>query len=1115
MPSNSSQPARARFSPSLNSVRLSLSLIFLALAPFQGEARMVHDFDCTFCHYEYSSEEQPFMTFNVCLTCHATGKMGATYKRSDGSDSNPITTAFAISDGSNAMGSHETPPVDAPGSQSSHFFAGSSDTEPAAGATPPANFRFNLGWANGQITCSRCHNPHGDTNNPKLLKLGAGKADEMCLDCHSNWVQTGNHGRSTHPLVENYATTAAAAPDKYIASLQLEDQSEIQLIEDGVSCSSCHGVHFSDSDAATADGAANQASLHNGDGKLLRGNGPGRSNTSSLCQTCHTYKPHGSSETEDVGCLVCHSGHSYDPTAPNYFVLRRATTTTTHGAVANLDYSDSGVLDNAQRYTFWNDQTDGTATGYCEKCHGDAITIGTGAGQYHVTTAVCTDCHTHGQEQGAFAAACDSCHGFPPGALVTAPEGTGSTIAGAHAAHVENLGIACSACHYDSVGSGPTHLNGDLKITIGFAPDAIPTHGGSYDGQTAAEYDRTTTNPETTVTNTGSKLCSNLYCHGNYPGSGKNASPQWDDPATATCGSCHGGSNSDLPTSGSHAVHASSGGFDIPCTSCHQGVISGSGPYTVADQEKHVNGKVDWAFDPTESRLNGGSELYTLASGSQQPSDGTTPRSFGSCDNIYCHSNAQPDGGTGSPDSYAQPVWGTSGSLNCGSCHQGGVHGDTGPAIDSGSHTVHLDYPFSPIGEVECTVCHRWNTDPKTSNFGCGNCHLLHGGSLLGPVFDNHVDGKVTIEFEPTFGASASYNGTPLPGDGYSSCDNTYCHSDGTTVATGYYVPTIPANTSPAWGESAPDPQSDSFTCNNCHGYPPAYSLFDPKANSHAIHDLTWIGCQECHYTTTEDGTTITDLTKHINGTYDVSPSPTYDRVSQSGENIFNYTFDPGGGTCDSISCHSGLIAATKTWGNASLSTSFFYSAQGCYGVTFTESNTSCSPDSCTGPYTYIWDFGDGSVIEGDSPETHYYGSTGSWNVTLTTISGSGLSGSSSQSIAITNTEVFNNNIKPTYDDPPGPVAVSVDGMTVTITDLHTDPDFACYTAEYGDGLVKIDWGPGSYVDYAVDLSTAPSNQQFSYTYATPGTYSIKYGIQDNVMTWPDFIPNISVTVPQ
>ncbi len=1221
----------------------SAALALLALLPTQGQARMVHDFDCTFCHLEYSDQEKPYMTYNVCLDCHYPGNEGTTYQRSDGSDSNPITATFAAGDGSNALDSNT-----APSAETSHFFAGSSDNVPAAGATPPTNFRFNLGWANGQITCSRCHNPHGDTNNPKLLKLGAGTADEMCLDCHSSWNQSGNRGRATHPLVANYATTAAAAPDKYHATPQLNNQSEIQLIDGGLSCSSCHGVHFVDSDATTADGVANHGSLNSGDGKLLRGNGAGRSNASSLCQTCHTYAPHGSSETEDVGCLVCHSGHSYDPAAPNYFVLRRATSTTALGAVADLDYSDPGVLDGAQRYTFWNDQTDVTATGYCEKCHGDAQTIGTGAGQYHVTTAVCTDCHAHGQEQGAFAAACNSCHGFPPGALVTIPDVTGSTIAGAHAAHVEDLGIACAACHYASVGSGPTHLNGDIKITIGFAPDAIPTHGGAYDGQTTAEYDRTVTTPETTVTNSGSKLCSNLYCHGNYSGSGKNASPKWDDATTAACGSCHGGSNSDLPTSGNHGVHASASGFNIPCTSCHQGVISGSGSYAIADQEKHVNGKVDWAFDATESRLKGDAELYTLASGSLQPSDGTTPRAYGRCENIYCHSNAQPDGGTGNPDSYAQPVWGTTNTLNCGSCHQGGVHGDTGPAIDSGSHTAHLDYPLHPIGEIECTVCHRWNTDPHTSGFGCNNCHIAHGGDFLGPLFSNHVDGEVTIAFEPTFGTAASYNGTALPGDGYASCDNTYCHSvgddsvtntqlpevynnsryaqptwgggtlacnachgrgtsngapdytnggsgsesanahpahvadneigcekchydttndgtsitsktlhinqnntdisfsslnpdgsyaadkscsntychsDGTTVSTGFYVHDVPVNDSPKWDGSTPDPQGDGVLCNNCHGYytaetnvtdGPAYANYSPKANSHDKHSYSWLGCQDCHYTTTTDGTTITNFANHLNGVYDVSPSPTFNRPPVSGANTFDYTFDPGGGTCDSISCHAGLIAADKTWGNSSMSTNFFYGFQGCYEVTFTESNTSCTPASaCTEPYSYIWDFGDGTVINGSSSETHAYDSQGSWTVTLTTISGSGLSGSKSQNISITNTQVFNNNIKPTYDDPPGPVSVSVDGMTVTITDLHTDPDFDCYTAEYGDGLVKIDWGPGGYVDYPADLSAAPSNQQFSYTYATPGTYTVRYGIQDNVMTYPDFIPNFSVTVPQ
>jgi predicted CXXCH cytochrome family protein len=175
----------------MSATKLALQgvLILLALAPSLSQARMVHDFDCTFCHLEYTSEEVPYMTYNVCLDCHYPGNEGTTYQLESGEDSNPISATFAAGDGSNAMGSNA-----APGSETSHFFAGSTEENAAAGATRPANRRFNLGWANGQIACSRCHNPHGDNSNSKLLVLGVNSTDAMCLDCHQDWNVAGNHG---------------------------------------------------------------------------------------------------------------------------------------------------------------------------------------------------------------------------------------------------------------------------------------------------------------------------------------------------------------------------------------------------------------------------------------------------------------------------------------------------------------------------------------------------------------------------------------------------------------------------------------------------------------------------------------------------------------------------------------------------------------------------------------------------------------------------------------------------------------------------------------------------------------------------------------------------------
>ena len=163
-------------------------------------------------------------------------------------------------------------------------------------------------------------------------------------------------------------------------------------------------------------------------------------------------------------------------------------------------------------------------------------------------TTNCSQCHGH---TDGFKPSCDTCHGYPPidvDTLVSNPDLTGSNTAGVHAEHTDNQEYGCEVCHYESAGDGPTHNNGDLKVTMGFVPPNGIPQGGSYDGQAEVNYDKTLTDPETLVSSSGDKTCSNLYCHGNFAGSGKNATPVWDDPATGDCGTCHdtsGGAHSD------------------------------------------------------------------------------------------------------------------------------------------------------------------------------------------------------------------------------------------------------------------------------------------------------------------------------------------------------------------------------------------------------------------------------------------------------------------------------------------------------------------------------------------------------------------------------------------
>ncbi len=563
-----------------------------------------------------------------------------------------------------------------------------------------------------------------------------------------------------------------------------------------------------------------------------------------------------------------------------------------------------------------NSFADGDAAydGICEVCHTETLFHkNDGTGISHNAGVQCTTCHKH--TEGFKGSGCDVCHGYPPiiDAATGGPSGlvnylgsTGSTTAGVHDLHANTKGFPCSNCHYESSGSGPTHIN-SLKITMGFYTFGGAYQGGAYDGQEydgeeGVSYDTTTTNPVTTVSSEGSKSCSNIYCHGNYNGSGLNASPIWDDAASAACGTCHGASNTsppgiESPTNWdtSHVRHAFNGQNmfydtwprEYACTLCHKDIIEGEGPadYSIKDSTRHVNSTVDWNFNTEDTRISAGTS-YSVPAGTQPPTDGSSPRAYGTCSNVYCHSNVQPDGGVGPPTVYDNPQWGNDNSA-CVGCHAKGYHSQE---IDTGSHEKHVqEYYFGmslsdPWSVKKCTICHKWN--PSASRTSCGQqCHD-------GDEKTYHVNGNIDVLFDDFAADNGSYNGTPEPGDGYSSCSNIYCHSNGTSVSTGI----IPFNTTDDWGASGP------LACNSCHNSSPAYTNGSPKANSHQQHNFT---CDNCHFATTTTGSTITNSEKHVNKTYDLMPG--------SGEN-FNYAYDADGGSCDNISCHGGSSA---TWGGS------------------------------------------------------------------------------------------------------------------------------------------------------------------------------------------------------
>jgi hypothetical protein len=128
--------------------------------------------------------------------------------------------------------------------------------------------------------------------------------------------------------------------------------------------------------------------------------------------------------------------------------------------------------------------------------------------------------------------------------------------------------------------------------------------------------------------------------------------------------------------------------------------------------------------------------------------------------------------------------------------------------------------------------------------------------------------------------------------------------------------------------------------------------------------------CNFCHYATTTDGTTITNPPNHANRLYTVQPDPTaiYPGTYYTNPVNFTYTYDAGGGRCDTVSCHPG--GSGMVWGSVSiLATIYPASGPNCNDILF---DTVVFADPTGAPYTYYWNFGDGTTGEG-FPISHSY----------------------------------------------------------------------------------------------------------------------------------------------
>ncbi|RKX30629.1 MAG: hypothetical protein DRP71_14725 [Verrucomicrobia bacterium] len=199
---------------------------------------------CEQCHITHSAlgdilvESTDGLVSTLCLSCHTPGGwVGMTKELSSSEIADPGVSG------------------------SSHAWDVNADNA-ALGAQPPlTGTLLDHLAADGSITCATCHDPHSNSVSP-FLRLD-NSADALCLDCHRSRdmgsVRTYTGNDLSHPVGATLPGTASYhnPPLDVDGSPQPSDgntTNDFVLNGGVVRCTSCHGVHKTDSNSGTVDG---------------------------------------------------------------------------------------------------------------------------------------------------------------------------------------------------------------------------------------------------------------------------------------------------------------------------------------------------------------------------------------------------------------------------------------------------------------------------------------------------------------------------------------------------------------------------------------------------------------------------------------------------------------------------------------------------------------------------------------------------------------------------------------------------------------------------------------------------------------------------------------------
>lgn len=249
---------------------------------------------CAECHNTHKDLGQQGLWTNLCVSCHKPGIPDMNTRNyyirtfNYGDQANPYKNNPGLNGNPNTL-------------QTSHRWEGS-DNVPEAGAQAPTNDLMNpvdKPMLQDNLYCQRCHNFIAETREGTDYSAPFLRArideDQMCYDCHKV-RNTKTHLDGSHPVTINYSSVRTSKPGQYYPqpvnanTANPTSQLSVKKVSRELACTTCHAVHYSDSNSATFDkfSSAIQGKLSSSKGYLLRTDYKrGTVTQLNICMNCH------------------------------------------------------------------------------------------------------------------------------------------------------------------------------------------------------------------------------------------------------------------------------------------------------------------------------------------------------------------------------------------------------------------------------------------------------------------------------------------------------------------------------------------------------------------------------------------------------------------------------------------------------------------------------------------------------------------------------------------------------------------------------------------------------------------------------------------------------------